>query len=115
MSCTAAVARCDCRALLADARVSNRFALLEQKPVRIALPRDFASALGHARAVLQEVLAEATHLLDGRVVIALGIQQLVEILAHLVRRARACGEAAIGRARLARDVVRAAVVRDMST
>ena len=84
---------------------------LEQEPVRVALTGGaFACAIGRARPVLQEELAEAADLLGRRVEIAAGVEKLAEIGAHHVRGAEAGGEVAICGARFAGNVMRAAAV-----
>ena len=56
--------------------------------------------------MLEKMLAETAYLLDRRLVIALGVEQHIEIVADNMRLAVAGGEMAVGRARLTGSVMR---------
>ena len=60
--------------------------------------------------MLEEVLAESANLLDSGLVITFGIEQNAEVIAHHVSLAVTGREMAVGRARLARRVVRTAAL-----
>lgn len=60
--------------------------------------------------MLEEMLAETTHLLNGGLVIAVGVQEDLEVIAHDMRLTMAGGEMAISGTGLTRGVMRASTL-----